>query len=244
LFDFDGFKSEPILRMTIVHLDVQLILEGDEMDKNAHPVLLTLLVVMLCCCLGGFLALACGLVALPSWSGLHPETRIGFPFDGKIPAYPGGDEAAAGHIFIHQYPFPTDGYLTGVTWLADHEPNGPELREEVFILVLRPVPDGYQVIFRQELMVDDLRWDETGRQTVHFSQPLQVLRGDVLAHWQPTTQPGGPIPLNDDANAVEGRTIGKAGFQFEDTDPGRIIHTDGFSGGRDYFLNGLFEREK
>jgi hypothetical protein len=211
------------------------------MKEQRNPLIYILpvvCIVCLCCCLV-FACLGGGVLA--QWRGRAAEpVLMGYEFDGQTAQYPGGDIAAGGHIFIHLYPMPADGQITGLEYARDCEVSGLEQREEIFVLVLRPVEGGYQVVFRQELLVDDIDPTCGGIGRFEFEQPLPVLRGDVLAHWQPDGQAGGPIPLNADQSAVEGRSVGKAGFVFSDTQVGNFISADGFSGRRDYFMYGLY----
>ncbi len=200
-----------------------------------------ILAIALFCCLCSVLALVGGVAA---WSTFRKHTGsqlIGFDYSNKVPGQISGDTAAANHIFIHNYPFPSDGWLTGITYLNDAEDRILEQQEEIFILVLRPEKGIYRILYRQEIMLDDLVPIMSGETEVIFSQPLMVREGDLLAHWQPTGQAGGPIPLNLDQQAFSGYTSGKAGFQFEDTSPGELIFPEGFSGCRDYFLRAIFQ---
>lgn len=211
------------------------------MDKNRNPlvyILPIICIICLCNCLV-FVCLGGGVLAQQRGNAAEP-VQLGYEFDRQSAQYPGGDIAAGGHIFIHLYPMPADGQITSLDYARDCEPSGLEQREEIFLMVLRPAAGGYQVIFRQEMLVDDISPVCGGISRFEFARPLPVLRGDVLAHWQPDGQAGGPIPMNSDESAVEGRTVGKAGFVFEDTNIGNFISADGFSGQRDYFMRGLF----
>jgi hypothetical protein len=209
-------------------------------SKSNNPIMLIVTILLLLICLCGFICLFGGAATWIWNQRVSGPERIGFDYKGLIPEYYSGDTGAAGYIFIHQYPMPFDGNLTWVEYKNDAEPDAIEIREEVFLLVLRPVNGGYRVIYRQELLQDDItpRWDGVTR--VLFDQPLEVMRGDLIAHWQPDGQEGGPIPMNIDDNSIEGRSIGKPGFQFHDTDPGKLLLPDGFSGQRDYFMQVQF----
>jgi hypothetical protein len=212
------------------------------MEKHRNPIVLWLsaiLTVLLCNCL--ILSCLGGAAVFSLRKRTQQPIRLGYDFRGRQVSTPGGDISAGGHIFIHLYPMPVDGTLTGLEYANDCEANGVEQREEIFVLVLRPVSGGYQVIFRQELLPDDINPVCDGINRFEFATPLPVLRGDLLAHWQPGIQSGGPIPMNIDSAVVEGRTYGKAGFSFDNTNVGSFISSDGFGGSRDYFMVGLFD---
>jgi len=166
---------------------------------------------------------------------------IGFNFANRAPEGPGGDSAAPDHVFIHMYPMPGHGLITGVTYLNDNEINRPETSEPIILLVLRPVTGGWRVIYRVTLADDDRPPTTQGITTVKLDSPLPVEKGDVFAHWQPGAQPTGAIPLNVDRSSTDGLSVGKFGFSSEDVEVGQIIANSGFSGRRDYFINVIFE---
>ena len=160
---------------------------------------------------------------------------IGFDFSGETPQTPTGDRSAATHLFVHKYPFPSTGYVTGVTFLNDSDGGA----EPFTLLILRPVSDGWQVIHRVDIEGDDLPPAKTGITSIRFGIPLEVHRGDLFAHWQPDDT--GPIPMNDENSSVEGLSFGKVGFHSENLEEGQFILNQNFSGGRDYFINLIFE---
>lgn len=186
-----------------------------------------------------FLLLACRMLPPPG----QPQPRtspasslaIGFDFSRQTPQTPTGDRSAAAHLFVHKYPFPSRGSITGVTFLNDSDGGA----ERFTLLILRPGSGGWQVIHRVDIEGDDLPPAKTGLTSIRFGLPLEVRRGDVFAHWQPDDS--GAIPMNDENASIEGLSFGKAGFSSEDIEEGQFILNQGFSGGRDYFINLIFE---
>lgn len=211
-----------------------------DQNKSAGKIIVIVLIYSLCTAIALFI----GVIAWPNMHKPASSQLIGFDYSNKVPEQTSGDTAAASHIFIHNYPFPSDGWLTGITYLNDSEMGNIEQQEEIFILVLRPENRIFRIVYRQEIMMDDLLQEVSGVTRVVFPQPLKVKKGDLLAHWQPTNQTGGPIPLNLDEDAGLGFTSGKASFQFEDTSAGKTIDPEGFSGCRNYFLQAIFQPEK
>ncbi len=181
--------------------------------------------------------LACRVLAPSSRPQIDRNSpqAIGFDFSGQSPAAQTGDRSAATHVFVHKYPFPSSGYITGVTFLNDSDGGA----EPFSLLVLRPVSGGWEVVHRIDIEGDDLPPAKTGMTSIHFGNPLEVHRGDLFAHWQPDDT--GPIPMNDENSSVEGLSFGKVGFHSEDIEEGQVIPNQGFSGGRDYFINLIFE---
>ena len=174
--------------------------------------------------------LACNILA-----PINQPQAVGFDFAWKTPHAPTGDRSAATHLFVHKYSFPSNGQVTGVTFLNDSDGGS----EPFTLLILRPVSDGWQIIHRVDIEGDDLSPEKTGITTIHFEIPLEIQRGDLFAHWQPDDT--GPIPMNDENSFVEGLSFGKVGFRSENIDEGQFILNQNFSGGRDYFINLIFE---
>lgn len=160
--------------------------------------------------------------------------RVGFPFTSRLPHSPEGDTAAPLHLFIHRYPVPGKGFISGITYLNDSD----AIPEAFTLLILRPVNRGWEIIHRLELS-DDRPPARTGLTILLFPYPLPVEKGDIFAHWQP--DPGGAIPLNLDGSSVEGLSAGKHGFRSAEIEVGRYIPDQGFTGERDYFINLIFE---
>jgi hypothetical protein len=77
------------------------------------------------------------------WTKQEP---IGFNFLNQHPKGPAGDSGAPDHVFIHRYPMPADGLITGVTFVNDSDPNGIEIPEFMDLLILRSVKNGFEVI--------------------------------------------------------------------------------------------------
>lgn len=181
--------------------------------------------------------LACD-VAVPfvqSQTEVHFQQVIGFDFVGQVPQIPTGDRSAATHLFIHKYPFPTDGCVTGLTFLNDSDTGS----EPFTLLILHPTDGGWQVIHRVDIESEDQTPAKSGLVMVRFDTALCAEKGDSFAHWQFAET--GPIPLNDEKSPVEGLSFGKFGISTEEIQAGQIIQNQGFSGGRDYFINVIFE---
>lgn len=177
-----------------------------------------------------FLFLACNIL-----TPINQSQAIGFDFSGKTPHTPTGDRNAATHLFIHKYPFPSTGRVTGITFLNDTDGG----TEAFSLLILRPTDDGWEVIHRVDISDEDIPVTKTGSTSIQFETALDVVKGDLFAHWQPDDT--GPIPLNDENSSIEGLSFGKVGFHSEDIEEGQFILNQGFSGGRDYFINLIFE---
>ncbi|MBE0672827.1 MAG: hypothetical protein IH588_19795 [Anaerolineales bacterium] len=183
------------------------------------------------------ISLACSTIttAPPPQVKLDTLQLIGFDYSKQIPAHPEGDITAATHLFVHKYPIPNDGVVMGVTYLNDSDTE----TENITILILRPIGGGWKVIHRAELLGDDLPPVITGTTTFSFETSLTVKKGDMFAHWQPDET--GPIPLNLESSPFDGLSFNKAGFSADDIREGEIISSENFSGGRDYFINLIFE---
>ncbi len=185
--------------------------------------------------LGLLTSLACSGL-MPATSSAATNQAIGFNYSGKTAALPKGDESANGHVFIHFYPMPADGLINGLIYLNDAD----EVPESVTLLTLRSEKPGWRVINNVVLPADDTPARTDGFTVLTFDTPLSVRQGDVVAHWHPKTQPGGPFMLNVDRTTVDGLSIGQAGFDLQDVEVGQIFTDNGFSGKRDYFFNVLF----
>ena len=177
-----------------------------------------------------FLFLACNIL-----TPINQSQAIGFDFSGETPHTPTGDRNAATHLFIHKYPFPSTGRVTGITFLNDTDGG----TEAFSLLILRPTDDGWEVIHRVDISDEDIPVTKIGSTSIQFEIALDVVKGDLFAHWQPDDT--GPIPLNDENSSIEGLSFGKVGFHSEDIEEGQFILNQGFSGGRDYFINLIFE---
>ncbi len=160
---------------------------------------------------------------------------IGYDFSDQTPTSPEGDLAAPTHIFIHKYPIPRDGFVTGITILNDTD----SLEEDFTLLILRPIGGGWKVIHRMDISEEDLASTKTTGSNVHFRVSLAVKKGDIFAHWQ--LNDTGPIPLNDEGSSFEGLSFGKFGITSKEIEKGQVILNENFSGGRDYFINLIFE---
>lgn len=162
-----------------------------------------------------------------------PAQQIGFNYSDQIPELPKGDTSARWHLFLHEYPMPSNGFITGVIFVNDSD----KAVETFDFLVLRPNDDGWKVIYRMSVS-DDNPPSQTGTTTINFPSPLRVQKNDIFAHWQ--DNPNGAIPLNTDDQTTDGFSIGQYGFQSSTVEVGRQIDVNGFSGHRDYFINVVF----
>jgi hypothetical protein len=162
---------------------------------------------------------------------------IGFDFTNRNPESPDGDDGAPNHVFIHQYPMPEEGLITGVIYLNDTD----KVSEIIDLLILRPVRRGWEIVHRVELPADDHPPSTRGISTLQLDPALSVNMGDVFAHWQPEARPTGPIPMNLDRASIDGLTVGEFGFDTAEVQAGEFIKDDGFTGQRDYSINLIFK---
>ena len=160
---------------------------------------------------------------------------FGFDFSEQVPQISTGDRSAPTHLFVHKYPFYSNGTITGITFLNDSDGGS----ETFMLLILRPTNGGWKVIHRVDIGGDDQPSAKTGVTTIHFGIPLSVQKGDIFGHWQ--LEETGPIPLNDENLSIEGLSFGKFGISASETEEGQFIPNQGFSGGRDYFINIIFQ---
>lgn len=184
-------------------------------------------------------SLACsGLVSREQRAETAVRTEpIGFDFVNRTPESPEGDEGAPNHVFVHQYPMPEDGLITGVIYLNDTD----EVSEIIDLLILRSVRRGWEVIHRVALPADDRPPAISGFSTLELDSAISVMKGDVFAHWQPEARPTGPIPLSIDRASIDGLSIGKFGFSSAEVQVGEVIRDSGFTGQRDYSMNVIFK---
>jgi hypothetical protein len=184
-----------------------------------------------------FLLLACNVMTStsPLQTEEHSQHSIGFDFSGHEPSIATGDMSAPTHLFVHKYPFPSDGFVTSVTLLNDSD----DWPEPFTLLILRPIVGGWKVIHRVNIGEDDQPSANTGLTTIYFGTPLEIKKGDMFAHWQ--FGGTGPIPLNDDTSSIDGLSFGKFGLSSADIEEGQVLSNQGYSGGRDYFINLSFE---
>ncbi len=202
-------------------------------------IILIVILIVLCIILA-----TCTCLALGIGIGVSDlfTSEIGFDLRHSTPSLSGGDMNAATHIFIHNYPMPSDGWLVGVRYLNDSEQGVQEIPESIVILVLRHESGGFRVIGRQELPVDDVESRQNGITTYRFPTPIRVAEGDLLGHYQPAGETTGPIPLNVEDNSIKGLSLGKAGFSLEDTQLGSLISESGFTGLRDYYITAILRK--
>lgn len=162
-----------------------------------------------------------------------PGQQIGFDFASRTPAFPKGDEAAALHLFVHPYPVPANGFITGVVYLNDADTNS----DPFDLLVLRPDHQGWKVVDRLSLS-DDQPPARTGTTVLTLPTPISVQENDIFAHWQSEAE--GAIPLNGDDTSIDGLSMGQYQFHSADVEIGQHIRNEGFTGKRDYFINITF----
>ena len=170
----------------------------------------------------------------PTAVSIAPTQLIGFDFANQNPDFPEGDASASLHLFLHKYPVPDHGMITGVTYLNDSD----MISESFDLLILRPDNEGWKVVGRISLS-DDSPPAQTGMTVLTLPSPLSVEKDDIFAHWQ--YEMDGAIPVNVDDAASDGLSMGQYGFRSEDVDIGQRINQDGFSGQRDYFINVIFQ---
>lgn len=162
---------------------------------------------------------------------------VGYDLTHRNPVSPDGDRKASTHVFIHNYPMPNDGTISGVMYMNDTD----EIPETITLLLLHPINGGWKVVHSFSLPEDDLPPATSGFVSLELNTPLPVEKGDLFAHWQPESEPTGPIPFNPDGSSHEGLSVGKFGFNLEDVSPGQTIPNAGFTGQRDYFINVIFK---
>ena len=177
--------------------------------------------------------LACNAVA-PTFESPNEQT-FGFDFSEQVPQIPTGDRSAPMHLFVHKYPFYSNGTITTVTFLNDSDGGS----EAFVLLILRPTDDGWMVIHRVDIESDDQPSAKTGVTTFQFGTPLSVQKGDIFGHWR--LEETGAIPLNDENLSIDGLSFGKFGINANELEEGQFIRNQGFSGGRDYFINIIFQ---
>ncbi len=172
---------------------------------------------------------------------VNGSQSIGFDFRKEKPVASSGDTSAKGHVFIHQYEFPADGWITGYAYLNDSEQENIEMNEPVTLLILRPLEGGWLITHIEELPPDDEPISEEGSSRLSFESPIRVHAGEIFGHFQ-IEKTTGPFPMNIDNDAVDGLTIGRAGFESEDIQEGKFILREGFTGERDYFFNLIYSK--
>jgi hypothetical protein len=204
------------------------------MNRQAKPITPFIMLFSLV-----IVSLACRSVTIaidnesPTSESVPPAQQIGFDFSNQSPASPEGDTAAGHHLFLHKYPIPTNGFITGIDYLNDSD----TASESFDLLVLRPNDKAWTVIYRINLS-DDVPPAKTGITVVNLPYPLPVQKNDIFAHWQ--YDAGGAIPLNIDNLSIGGFSAGQYGFRSSAIEVGQQIDKDGFSGQRDYFVNVIF----
>jgi len=202
--------------------------------KKRHSGLIPLLILTL-------IAVSLSCKSLPPFKSDQGKSRrataIGFDLTHRNLDHPQGDRNAQKHIFIHNYPMPGDGLVTGTICLKDAD----QTPESIRLLILRPGPEGWEIMHSLSLPADDHPKSQTGIDTFQFNPPLPVEEGDIFAHWHPATDPSGPIPYNSDDASIKGLTVGKYGFRLEEVQRGKMIPNRGFTGQRDYFINLIFQ---
>ncbi len=136
--------------------------------SQALVLILTSGVILNLCCLTWILLT---LTFIPGWRFYPKEQSIGFSFKGRAPQFSGGDTTAASHLFIHQYAIPEDGEITSIAYLNDVEPQGFELDEEVYLLILRPESAGMRIIYQVTIPTDELSSAKSGVIIYNLPEP-------------------------------------------------------------------------
>lgn len=211
-----------------------------ELTIMATIILALVFLVNLCC----LLAIFCNLSLAGSRKLIQSSTFLGYDFSQKEPELSGGDQTAAGHLFIHQYPFAKNGLVSGIKYKQDKETLSLEIPESVYLLILHPEPGGLRITQLIQIPPDDQPPANDGIATYYFPDPVKVRQGDVFGHWHPADQQTGPFPLNTDSFSSDGKTIGQHGFTWMDVQPGTLLPLGGFTGRRDYYLNVVFTPEE
>lgn len=177
----------------------------------------------------------CFLILALSHIPCHAVT-VGYDFSGETPQFATGDLGAPNHLFIHSYAMPYDGFVTSATFRNDSDTaSGPQ---PISLLILRPYTDpvdgdGWKVSYRVDIPDSIFNHGIAGDTTYNLPTALAVDHGDIFAHWQ--LQDAGPIPLNIYGTGMSNGRFGYEGIW--NIDPGTFIKNDGFTGGRDYFIN-------
>lgn len=199
-----------------------------------------LVAIIIVCMIGSFITLntLINRYSVATWPSIQ-TTRIGFDFTDRRPEDTRGDISAASHLFIHNYPMPEAGFITGVTYLNDCEIGSMEIPETITLLILRPTTQGWKIIHRVTLPADDNPPATTGITSFQLDTSLPVEKGDIFAHWQ--SEETGPILVNYGGSSIDGLSNGKFGFDSADIEVGQVIIGRDFNGQRDYFINLFFE---
>ena len=172
---------------------------------------------------------------------INHAVYLGLDLESNTPQDSGGDHAASGHVFIHQYEIPEDGWVSGVFYLNDSEWFRAEIQESVTLLILRPTENGWLIVHTVELPPDDQPLTRIGTSTIYFDNLLQVKKGDIYGHFQ-GDNPTGPFPLSIDKAAKDSLSVGKSGFAQADIKAGNFLPNEGFTGERDYYFNLIYQK--
>ncbi len=203
-------------------------------EKMSHKRIILLIVLL------SLISVAC--ILSDGMDGrINHAIYLGFDLESDTPQDSGGDHAASGHVFIHQYEIPEDGWVSGVFYLNDSEWFRAEIQESVTLLILRPTENGWLIVHTVELPPDDQPLTRIGTSTIYFDNLLQVKKGDIYGHFQ-GDNPTGPFPLSIDKAAKDGLSVGKAGFAQADIKAGNFLPNEGFTGERDYYFNLIFQK--
>ncbi|MCB0101004.1 MAG: hypothetical protein H6635_10875 [Anaerolineales bacterium] len=183
------------------------------------------------------ISLSCNQITGVSGAGAPQKTKflIGFNLTDQTAVYTGGDDSAPKHLFVHKYPMPADGNISGLILQNDKDMQA----EDFSLLILRPIQGGWKVSHRMDIHENDAFSITAETSTIMFEKALPVEKGDVFAHWQLADT--GAIPFNSEGTSIEGLSAGKFGLSSKDVEEGQIISNDGLSGSRDYFINLIFE---
>jgi hypothetical protein len=184
------------------------------------------------------------LTFIPGWRFYPTAKSIGFSFKERSSLLQKGDEATARQQFIHQYTIPEDGEISAVAYLNDLEPQGLDLDEEIYLLILRPEGEGMKIIYRAEIPADQLSAAKSGVIIYTLPAPLAVKKGDVFGHWQQVNLPIWLLPIKVEMGAVDGFTVGKKNFTKDDIQVGNLVNPSVSLGLRDYFVNFIVHTQR
>ena len=127
------------------------------------------------------ISLSCNQITGVSGAGAPQKTKflIGFNLTDQTAVYTGGDDSAPKHLFVHKYPMPADGNISGLILQNDKDMQA----EDFSLLILRPIQGGWKVSHRMDIHENDAFSITAETSTIMFEKALPVEKGDVFAHW-------------------------------------------------------------
>jgi hypothetical protein len=124
------------------------------------------------------------------------------------------------------------------------EPQGLNLDEEIYLLILRPEGEGMKIIHQAEIPADQLSAAKSGVVIYSLPAPLPVKKGDVFGHWQQVNLPIWLLPIKVEMGAVDGFTVGKRNITKDDIQVGNLVNPSVSLGLRDYFINFIVQTQR